>query len=57
MIAGLRLAFNIAAGKFISIAAVAMVVRGHSEFTAMPWGASSGDIPSVHMLMPYLAIV
>ncbi len=52
-IPGLRLACSMAAGKFISMAAVAMVVRGHNEFTAMPSGRSSSAIPSVHMLMPY----
>ncbi len=57
MIAGLRLARRIASGKFISIAAVAMVVRGHSEFTAMPCARSSSAMPRVHMLMPYFAMV
>ena len=36
---------------------VAMVVFGHNEFTATPFSANSADIPSVHMLMPYFAIV
>src|ERR1019366_1830331 len=57
MIAGLRLALKIAAGKFTSIAAVAIVVRGHNELTAMPCSTSSADMPSVHMLMPYLDMV
>ncbi len=56
MIAGLRLPAS-ACGKKTSTAAVAMVVRGHSEFTAMPCAANSADMPSVHMLMPYFAIV
>ena len=38
-------------------AAVAMIVRGHSELNAMPSSANSSAMPSVHMLMPYLAIV
>ena len=40
-----------------STAAVAMVVRGHNEFTAMPCAANSADMPRVHMLMPYFAMV
>src|SRR5262245_7072004 len=38
------------------IAAVAMVVRGHSAFTAMPLSRSSPASPSTTRLMPYLAI-
>src|SRR5712671_7554811 len=57
MIAGLRLASYIDRGKLTSIAAVAIVVRGHNELTAMPCGASSADMPSVHMLMPYFDMV
>jgi len=40
-----------------AMAAVAMVVRGHSEFTAIPFDFSSAAMPSVHMLMPYFAMV
>src|SRR5262249_38670367 len=39
------------------IAAVAIVVRGHSALTAMPLGRSSPASPSTTMLMPNLAIV
>ena len=38
-------------------AAVAMAVRGHRLLTAMPCGRNSPAWPSVHSLMPYLAIV
>ena len=37
--------------------AVAMIVRGQSELNAIPSSAYSAAIPSVHMLIPYLAIV
>src|SRR5437762_7143332 len=57
MMAAWRLARRIAAGKCTSTAAVAIVVRGQSEFTAMPSPLSSSAMPSVHMLMPYFDIV
>ena len=38
-------------------AAVAMIVRGHSALKAMPSSRNSSAMPSVHMLMPYFAIV
>src|SRR5689334_12207092 len=57
MIAAVRLALRISAGKCTSTAAVAIVVRGQSEFTAMASCLSSSAMPSVHMLMPYLLIV
>src|SRR5688572_22471805 len=41
----------------ICSAAVAMAVRGQRLFTAMPYFLNSPEWPSVHMLMPYLAIV
>src|SRR5205085_11360189 len=41
----------------ICSAAVAIAVRGHRLLTAMPYLANSPEWPSVHMLMPYLAIV
>ena len=37
--------------------AVAIAVRGHRLLTAMPYLRSSPACPSVHMLMPYLAMV
>jgi hypothetical protein len=37
-------------------AAVAMRVRGHSEFTATPSAANSYENPSVVRLIPYLAV-
>ena len=40
-----------------TVAAVAMIVRGHSALNAMPSSRNSSAIPSVHMLMPYLAMV
>jgi hypothetical protein len=41
----------------ICSAAVAIAVRGQRLLTAMPDGLNSAAWPSVHMLMPYLAIV
>ncbi len=38
-------------------AAVAMIVRGHRELKAMPSSLNSSAMPSVHMLIPNLAIV
>ncbi len=38
------------------MAAVAMVVRGQSALTAMPFARSSPARPSTTRLMPYLAI-
>src|SRR5438132_12140844 len=58
MIAGLReprIAF--APPSRFWIAAVAIVVRGHSAFTAMPADLNSPAMPSTHMLMPNFAIV
>jgi hypothetical protein len=43
--------------SIIPIAAVAITVRGHNAFTAMPSGANSAAIPSTQRLMPYLAMV
>ena len=57
MIAGYRLAARICGGKLNSTAAVAIVVAGHSEFTAIPSAFSSSAMPSVHRLMPYFEIV
>ena len=57
MIAAWRLALRIASGKCTATAAVAMVVRGQSEFTAMPSPRNSSAMPSVHMLMPYFEMV
>src|SRR3989338_8276317 len=61
-IAGLREAFRMASGKLFSIAAVAIVVRGHRQFTPIALtpllaAANSRAMPSVHRLMPYLEIV
>src|ERR1041384_3911173 len=58
MIAGLREPFMAASppSRFW-IAAVAIVVRGHSALTAMPSRRSSPAMPSTHMLMPYFAMV
>ena len=53
----MRLALQDRLGKCTSTAAVAMVVRGQSEFTAMPSSCSSSAMPSVHMLMPYFDMV
>src|SRR6185295_20290955 len=39
------------------IAAVAIVVRGHSALNAMPADLYSPAMPSTHMLMPNFAIV
>ena len=41
----------------ICMAAVAIAVRGHRLLTLMPWCLNSPAWPSVHMLMPYLAMV
>src|SRR4051812_7201900 len=41
----------------ICSAAVLIAVRGQRLFTAMPYFANSPEWPSVHMLMPYLAMV
>ena len=41
----------------IATAAVATSVRGQSELKAIPSSRNSSAMPSVHMLMPYLAIV
>ena len=41
----------------ICSAAVLIAVRGQRLLTAMPSGRNSPAWPSVHMLMPYLAIV
>ena len=41
----------------LRIAAVAMVVRGHSALTAMPWSATRRASPSTTMLMPNFAMV
>ena len=40
----------------IAVAAVAMIVRGHSAFTPMPSSFNSCAMPSTHMLMPNLAM-
>src|SRR5207244_3047807 len=40
----------------LRFAAVAIVVRGQSEFAATPSSLNSSAKPRVHMLMPYLAI-
>src|SRR3954464_5466336 len=55
-ISGVRHMFTSTPG-IICKADVAMAVRGHRLFTAMPSFANSPECPSVHMLMPYLAIV
>src|SRR5262245_37174294 len=47
---------GVATSRFL-IAAVAMVVRGHSALTAIPLGRSSPASPSTTMLMPNFAIV
>jgi hypothetical protein len=41
----------------ICSAAVAIEVRGHSAFTAMPYFLNWPAWPSTHMLMPYFAMV
>ena len=51
------LVYHEPAEKLIRWNAVAMVVRGQSEFTAIPSEANSAANPSVHMLIPYLAMV
>ena len=38
-------------------AAVAIVVRGHRELAATPYVLNSSAKPSVHMLMPYFAML
>ena len=43
--------------ELISIAAVMMAVFGQRAFTAILESLNSSDMPSTHMLMPYLAIV
>ncbi len=58
MISGLRdLAIAASPPSRFCTAAVAMIVRGQSEFAAMPSSLSSSASPSVQMLIPYLAIV
>ena len=58
MISGLREPFIAASPpKRFLIAAVAIVVRGHSALNAMPADLYSPAMPSTHMLMPYFAIV
>jgi len=53
-----REAFNFNLSMFIyACAAVAIAVRGHRLLTAIPYLRNSPDWPSVHMLMPYLAMV
>jgi len=39
------------------LAAVSIIVRGQSAFTATPTVRNSSAIPRTHMLMPYLEIV
>jgi hypothetical protein len=39
------------------MAAVPIVVRGHSELAAIPCSASSSENPRVHRLIPYLESV
>ena len=41
----------------LATAAVAIVVRGHSEFAAIPTSRSSSAKPRVTRLIAYLAIV
>src|SRR3954466_6294862 len=55
-ISGVRHRFTSTPGIICS-AAVAMAVRGHRLLTAMPYLRNSPEWPSVHMLMPYLAMV
>src|SRR5687768_2374579 len=57
MISGLRHWDIALSPPSISIAAVAIVVRGQNAFTAMPSSRSSSAMPRTHMLMPYFAIV
>ncbi|RNA45149.1 glutamate-1-semialdehyde 2-1-aminomutase chloroplastic-like [Brachionus plicatilis] len=49
--------FLISTDPIRSMASVAMAVRGHKAFTAMPSSLSSSLIPSTQKLIPYLAIV
>jgi hypothetical protein len=42
--------------KRFSIAAVAIVVRGHNAFAAIPFGRNSPARPRITMLMPYFAM-
>ena len=55
-ISGLRQSDTSMSGIICS-AAVAIAVRGHRLLTAMPKRLNSAAWPSVHSLMPYLAIV
>src|ERR1700712_1475308 len=55
-ISGLRHSLTSTPG-IICIAAVAIAVRGHRLLTAMPYGLNSPACPSVHMLMPYFAML
>ena len=40
-----------------AIAAVAVAVRGHKAFTAIPRSRNSSAIPKTHILIPYFDIV
>ncbi len=57
MISGVRERFTNSAPTTLRMAAVSMVVRGHSELTAMPSARSSAASPTVTRLIEYLAML